>query len=139
MKEKLFFLHGTLCIVFYSLSSNIDEVLLINPSDNVLDFGDFKVHCKDWLTFFGGAGRPDELCYNFLSKTILLRCLTFPLGSQTVIIAVLLFWIYLFLLMLVFVIQWISLHWEILIKLLPQFPLTFHQIHNRMPISSRSL
>ena len=34
----------------------------------------------------------------FLSQTTLLRCLTFPLGSQTVIITVPLFWIYLFLL-----------------------------------------
>ena len=31
----------------------------------------------------------------------------------------------LFLLMLVFVLQWLSLHWEILIMLLSQFPLTF--------------
>ena len=28
-----------------------------------------------------------------------------------------------------------SLHWEILIMLLPQFPLVFHQFHNGMPIS----
>ena len=39
----------------------------------------------------------------------------------------------LFLLMLVFVLQWLSLHWEILNRLLSQFPLTFHQTHNRMP------
>ena len=35
--------------------------------------------------------------------------------------------------MLVFVLQWVSFHAEILIMLLSQFPLTFHQIHNRMP------
>ena len=29
--------------------------------------------------------------------------------------------------------QWFSIHWEILIMLLSQFPLTFHQIHNGMP------
>ena len=40
--------------------------------------------------------------------------------------------VYFFLLMLVFVLQWLSLHWEILIMLSPQFPLTFHHIHNRM-------
>ena len=39
----------------------------------------------------------------------------------------------LFLLMLVFVLQWFSLHWEILIMLLSQFPLTFQLIHNGMP------
>ena len=42
------------------------------------------------------------------------------------ILIVLLFWIYLFLLTLVFVLRWLSLHWEILIMLLSQFPLTFH-------------
>ena len=45
----------------------------------------------------------------------LLRWLTFLLESLTVILTVLLFWIYLFLLMLVFVLQWLSVHWEILI------------------------
>ena len=69
----------------------------------------------------------------FLSQMTLLRWLTFLLGSQTVILIVQLFWIYFFLLMLVFVLQWLSLHWEILIMLLPQFPLTFHHIHNGMP------
>ena len=43
------------------------------------------------------------------------------------------FLIYLFLLMLVFVIQWLSLHWEILIILLSQFQLIFHKIHYGMP------
>ena len=46
---------------------------------------------------------------------------------------VLLFWIYFLLLMLVFVLQWLSLHWEVLIMLMFQFPLTFHQIVNGMP------
>ena len=48
----------------------------------------------------------------------LLRWLTFLLGSQIVILIVLLFWIYFFLLMLVFVLPWFSLHWEILTMLL---------------------
>ena len=59
----------------------------------------------------------------------LLRWLTFLLGSQTVILIVLLFWFYFFLLTLVFLLQWLSLHWEILTMLLSQLPLTFHQIH----------
>ena len=64
----------------------------------------------------------------------LLRWLTFLPESQTVILTVLLVWIYLFLLMLVFFLQWLSLHWEILIMLLSQLPLNFHHIHhNRMP------
>ena len=46
----------------------------------------------------------------FLSQMTLLRWLTFLLGSQTVILIVQLFWIYFFLLTLVFVLQWLSLH-----------------------------
>ena len=64
---------------------------------------------------------------------ILLRWLTFLLKSLTAALTVLLFWIYLYLLMLVFVLQWLSLHWEILIMLLSQFPLTSHQNQNGMP------
>ena len=63
-----------------------------------------------------------------------LRCLTHLLISQTVILLVLLFCIYLILLTLVFFLQWLSLVQEILIMLLCQFPLTFHHIHNRMPL-----
>ena len=46
-----FFLYqspSALCTVFYSVSSNIDEVLSINPSANVFVFGDFNVNHKDW-------------------------------------------------------------------------------------------
>ena len=46
---------STLCTVFDSISSNIDEVLSINPSANVLVFGNFNVHHKDWLNYSGGA------------------------------------------------------------------------------------
>ena len=63
----------------------------------------------------------------------LLRWLAFLFGLHTVILTILLFWIYLFLLMLVFVLQWFSLHWEILIMFMSQFPLTFYQIHSEMP------
>ena len=52
-----------LCMVFDSISSNIDEVLSIDPSANVFFFGNFNVHHKDWLTFFGGTDRPYELCF----------------------------------------------------------------------------
>ena len=50
--------------VFDSISCNIDEILLINPSA-VFVFGDFNVHHKDWLTYSGGANRPGELYYSF--------------------------------------------------------------------------
>ena len=45
----------------------------------------------------------------FLSQMTLLKWLTFLLGSQTVILIVLLFWTYFFLLTLVFVLQWLFL------------------------------
>ena len=71
----LFFIYqspsSSLCTVFDSISTNIDEVLSINPSANVFVFGDFNVHHKDWLTYSGGSDRPGELCSNFLSQMIL--------------------------------------------------------------------
>ena len=56
---------SSFCTVFDSISSNIDQVLSINPSANVFLFGDFSVHHKDWLTYSGGIDRSVELCYNF--------------------------------------------------------------------------
>ena len=50
-----------LCLVFDSISSNIIEVLSINPSANVFVFGKFNVHHKDWLTYFGGTDRSGDL------------------------------------------------------------------------------
>ena len=47
----------SLCTVFDSISSNIDEVLSVNPSANVLVFGDFNVYHKDWLTYSGGTNK----------------------------------------------------------------------------------
>ena len=60
----------------------------------------------------------------FLSQMILLRWLTFQFKSLTETLVILLFWIYLFMLTLVFVLQQLSLHWKIVIMLLSQFPLT---------------
>ena len=68
----------------------------------------------------------------FLSQITLLRWLTFLLESQAMILTLLFFWIYLFPPMLKFVLQWLSLLWEIQIMLLSQFPSTFQQIHNGM-------
>ena len=91
----------SLCTVFDSISSNIDEVLSINPSANVFVFEDINVQHKDWLTYSGGTDRLGELSF----QIILPRWLTLLLGSRTVILIVLLFWIYFFLLSLVFVLQ----------------------------------
>ena len=73
----------SLCMVFNSTSSNLDEIPWINPFANVFVFGDFNVHHKDWPAYPGGTDRPGELCYNFLSQMILLRWLTFLLESLT--------------------------------------------------------
>ena len=58
-------LSSSLCTVFDSVSSNMDEDISINLSPNVLVFGDFNVHHKDWLTYSGGTDKPGELYYNF--------------------------------------------------------------------------
>ena len=48
---------SSLCTVFDSISSNIDDVLSNNPSA-VFVFADFNVHHNDLLTYYG------EFCYN---------------------------------------------------------------------------
>ena len=109
----------------------VDEVLLIKPSANVFVFQDFNVHHKDWLTYFDGTDQPGELCYNFSISDDLTQMVNFPtpiLDCDSHSPALL----DLFLLMLVFVLPWLTLHWEILIMLLSQFPVTFQLIHNRM-------
>ena len=65
-------------MVFDSISSNIDEVLFINPSANVFVFGEFHVHHKDWLTYSGGTDRPGELCYNFSISNDFTTMINFP-------------------------------------------------------------
>ena len=114
---------SSLCMVFDSVSSNIDEVLSINPSANVFVFGDFNVHHKDWLTY-SGTDLPGELCYNFSISNDLTQMVNFPTwipDCDSHSPALLDF----FLLTLVFALQWLSLQWEILVMLLSQFPLTF--------------
>ena len=69
---------SALCTVFDSISSNIDEVLSINPSANVFVFGDFNVHHKDWFTYSSGTDRPGELCYNFSISNDLTQMVNFP-------------------------------------------------------------
>ena len=71
---------SALCTVFDSISSNIDEVLSINPSANVFVFGDFNIHHKDWLTYSSGTDRPGELCYNFSISNDLTQMVNFLTG-----------------------------------------------------------
>ena len=110
----LFFLYrsrsSSLCTVFDSVSSNIDEFLSINPSANAFVFGDFDVHHKDWLTYSGGTDWPVNSVINFLSQMTLLWWLHFL--TRILILIVLLFWIFFFLLTLVFVLQCFSSNGE---------------------------
>ena len=116
---------SSLCTVFNSISSNIDDVLSINTSANMFVFGDFNVHHKDWLTYSGGTDRSGELCYNFSISNDLTQMVNFPtqipdcdshspalldlfISSDASICSTMAF-----------------PHLEILIKLLSQFPLTF--------------
>ena len=64
-----------MCTVFDSISSNVYEVLSINPSANVFVFGDFNVHRKDWLTYSGGT---DRSVYNFSISNDLTQMVNFP-------------------------------------------------------------
>ena len=73
-----FYLSPFFYLVFDSISSNIDGVLLINQSANVFVFGEFNVHHTDWLTYSGGTDRPGELCYNFFISNYLTQMVNFP-------------------------------------------------------------
>ena len=110
-----FFFHyrspsSSLCMVFDSVSSKIDKVLSINPSANVFAFGDFYVHHKDWLSYFGETDRPGEFCYNFSISDDLTQIVDFPTwipdceSHSPALLDLLLFSA------LVFVLQWLSLH-----------------------------
>ena len=75
----LFFLPSSfLCTVFDSISSNIYELLSINPSANIFVFGDFNVHQKDWLKYSIRIDRPGELCYNVSISNDLAQMVNVP-------------------------------------------------------------
>ena len=96
----------------------------MNPSANFFVFGDFNVCHKDWLTYSGETNSFGELCYNFSISNDFTQMVNFPTripdcDSHSPAL------LDLFLLTLVFVIQWLSLHLEILIMLLSQFSVAF--------------
>ena len=94
----MFFL--SLCMVFDSILSNIDEVLSINPSANVFLFGDFHPHHQDWLTY---SGWPVELLEFFCFKWPYSDGQLSFLDRLTVTLKLLLSWISFFCLRLEFV------------------------------------
>ena len=135
----VFILYLLLFLYFDSVSCNIDEVLSIMlifsescyhlsvyPSANVFVFGDFNVHHKDWLTYSGGTDGPGELFLNNFTQMVKFSTRIPDCDSHSPAL------FNFFLLTQVFVLQWLSIHWEIHIIFLSQFPLTFHQIYIRM-------
>ena len=68
----------SLCTVSDSISSNIVQALLINPSANVFAFGDFNIHHNDWFTYSGGTDWPGELGYNLSISNDLTQMVNFP-------------------------------------------------------------
>ena len=103
-----FFLHRSpslsLCTVFHSVLSNIDEVLLIKPFANVFFFGDFNAHHDDCPAYSGGTERSGGISNDFT------QMVNFPTLIPELTLTVELFWIYLFVLMLVFVLRLLSFH-----------------------------
>ena len=74
----------SLWTVFDSISSNIDEVLWINPSANVFVFGDFiRTIIRTGLPILAELIDLVNSVIIFLSQMILLRWLTFILGSHS--------------------------------------------------------
>ena len=80
----LFFLNQSLSSIlltaFDAISSSKDEVLSINPSSNIFNFGDLNVHRKDWLTCSGETDRPVELYYDFSISNGLTQIFNIPTG-----------------------------------------------------------
>ena len=99
-----------LCTVFDDISSSIGEVFASNPSANVFVFKEFHVDHDDWLTYSGGTDSPGELCNNFPISNYLDQMVNIPIwisdcdSHSPALLNLFL------LLMLVFFLQWLSLH-----------------------------
>ena len=96
------------CSAFDAISSNINGVLSVNPSANMFVFGDFNTHIR---TVWPILVELNDLVHSviiFLFQMTILRWLTFIIGSLTVTLTVLLFWVYSFFLLWLFVLPWLS-------------------------------
>ena len=83
-----------LCTDFVVILSNIEDVLSFNPGTTVE------------LTYYGGTNRQGELCHYFSIS----NNLNFPTQITDCNSHNPTFWTYFFILMLVFVLHWLSLH-----------------------------
>ena len=91
------------CIDFSIVLSIINKVHSINLSANIYVFGDFKIHNMNWFTNSSGTVRPGKL---LICSPAVIPDGDFFLFSN-----------------LVFILQWLCHHWNILIMLLSKFPL----------------
>ena len=107
------FMHAFWCYFIQHRWSSLNKHVCL-----CICFWRLNVHHKDWLTYSGGTNIPGELCFNLSISNDLTQMVNFPQPCS---------FGFVFLLMLVFVQQWISLHWEIQI-MLSQFLLTSHQL-----------
>ena len=87
---------SSLCTIFYSISSNIDEVFSINTSANVFALETLTSTIRTGLPILAELIDLVNSVIIFLSRMTLPRWLTFLLTFRTVILIVLLFWIYFF-------------------------------------------
>ena len=117
-------------LLLFPPSVTIFISLGINPSPALIVFGNSDVYHKGWKLSFHLVKLTNlvNAAIILLSKTTLLRWLTFLLGSLTVTLDNLALLDFFFLLTLVFAQMWLSLHWKILIILFSQFPWTFFKL-----------
>ena len=117
-------------LLLFPPSVTIFISLGINPSPALIVFGNSDVYYKGWKLSFHLVKLTNlvNAAVILLSKTTLLRWLTFLLGSWTVTLDNLALLDFFFLLTLVFALMWLSLHWKILIILFSQFPWTFFKL-----------
>ena len=117
-------------LLLFPPSVTIFISLGINPSPALIVFGNSDVYHKGWKLSFHLVKLTNlvNAAIILLSKTTLLRWLTFLLGSWTVTLDNLALLDFFFLLTLVFALMWLSLHWKILIILFSQFPWTFFKL-----------
>ena len=95
----------SLCMVFHSIFSNIDEVVSMNLSANVFLFGELQPHHQGWSTYSGGSDRP----VSFSVSNGLTQMVNFPIRIPWLWLSNSL-WISFFVLIPELVLQWLSLH-----------------------------
>ena len=78
----LFFLYRSpspqCCSVIDTVSSSIDNTLLLHPTANIFVFADFNIHHSDWLKYSNGTNSYGIDAYNFSLSQSLTQLVDFP-------------------------------------------------------------